>query len=61
MLISSSLIVKQELFAYINDSNPFMEPTSTKLWGVSFLLNETMGPFDRAGIHDWAITNQASC
>ena len=27
-------------------SNPFLEPTSTKQWGWSFLLKETTGAFD---------------
>ena len=36
--------------------NPFLEPTSTKLWGLSFLLKETTGAFIRT--HDWPISHQ---
>ena len=38
--------------------NPFLEPTSTKQWGLSFLLKETTRAFDGAPTHDWPITSQ---
>ena len=34
-----------------SSSNPFLEPTSTKPKGLSFLLKETTGAFDRARAH----------
>ena len=30
-----------------------MEPTSTKQWGLSFLLKESTGAFDGARTLDW--------
>jgi len=40
--VYSSLIVKSHL-------NPFLEPTSIKQSGQSFLLKETKGAFDGVG------------
>jgi len=34
-------------------SNLVLKPTSTKLWGLSILLKETMGAFDGTQTHDW--------
>ena len=39
-------------------SNLFLEPTSTKQQGLSFLLKETTGAFDGSWTHDLHITNQ---
>ena len=41
-------------------SNPFLEPTSTKQEGYSFLLKETTGAFDGARTHDLPITSETS-
>ena len=39
-----------------SNSNPFLEPTSTKQWEYSFLLKETTGVFDGARTHDWQVS-----
>ena len=44
-------------------SNPFLEPTSTKQWGESVLLNETTGAFAGGGggggrAHEWQIPSK---
>ena len=37
-------------------SNPFLEPTSTTQYGLSFLLNETTEAFDGARAHELHIS-----
>ena len=39
-------------------SNAFLEPTSTKQWGLLFLLKVTTGALDAIRSHDWWIRNQ---
>mgnify|MGYP000037093712 CR=1 FL=1 len=41
----------------ISRTNVFLEPTSTKQYGSSFLLKETPGAFDGARTHDLHITS----
>jgi len=49
--------VKQAIFCLSKScSNPFLEPTSTKLLELSFLLNETIGAFDGARTHNWQVS-----
>ena len=51
------MIVKQAIFCLCKScSNPLLEPTSTKQWEWSFLLNETTGAFDGARTHNWLIS-----
>ena len=38
--------------------DPFLEPTSTKQQGISFLLKETTGAFVGGQTHDCLITSQ---
>ena len=48
--------MKEAIFACKSRSNLFLKPTSTKQWGLSILLKETMGAFDWTQTHDWQVS-----